>query len=122
MLVTVPDAGLHEILASQALLLQLWPGAAEEVITLLRVLQLTMPSLADALAFGIVVLIGAGQQSAIVLRWERTTVTAIGRDAHGEQVPDPGEGPQQICHLEVRDVAVDGQSVLTLRSAATVNQ
>jgi hypothetical protein len=31
-LVTVPDGGLHEVLASHALLLQLWPDAAQDVM------------------------------------------------------------------------------------------
>jgi len=105
---TVPDAGLGELLASQSLLLQIWPDAAREVMMLLHVLQTSMPSLAEALAVGLIVLAVPAARSVVVLRHGRATLTAVGRRDDGSEVAAPLACLSEITYLEVRAVGVDG--------------
>jgi hypothetical protein len=111
-LLTVPDAALGEVLASQALLLQLWPDAGRDVMMLLHVLRTAMPSLADALAIGLIALAGAAARSSLVLQYRRATLTVIGCRQDGTEVAAPRTHLHEITKLEVHDVAVDGRSSL----------
>lgn len=115
MLVTVPDAGLGELLASQMLMEQMWPGTTEEVQTLVHVLRIAEPSLEDALQIGLVRLLTppAGKPSAVVGLSHRSAVlTGVARRDDGRHVQDPRSRPREVTWLEVHDVAVGGRSAI----------
>jgi hypothetical protein len=118
MLVTVPDSGLNELLASPELLSQTWPGADQEVMTLVQVLRIAEPSLEEALAVGLVKLLtpATGKASAnIGLTHRRTVLTGIARrrDSHS-RVLSPHARLGEVTWVEVRDFAVEGRSGLRL--------
>lgn len=104
---TVPDHGLAELLASQGLLLQTWHDAARDVMMLLHILCTAMPTLADVLAVGLVVLAPAATGSVLVLHHRRATLTAIARRDDGSEVAAPQDCLREITRLEVRDVCVN---------------
>jgi hypothetical protein len=116
MLVTVPDAGLNALLASEALLRQTWPGCEMDVMLLFQVTRLAEPSLVEVLAIGLVALLtpaGDSSSATIGLAHQRARVSAIARRADTrERVPSPHTRPQEVTMLEVHDVAVEGRSAL----------
>lgn len=118
MLVTVPDAGLSELLASPELLSQAWPGADQEVMTLVHVLRIAEPSLEEALAVGLVRLLtpATGKASAnIGLTHRRAVFTGIARRRNNHsRVTAPHSHLGEVTWLEVRDIAVAGRSGLRL--------
>jgi hypothetical protein len=117
MLVTVPDPGLGELLASQARLLQAWPDAAFEVMKFITVLRCSTPSLAEALTLGLVVLAApAAALGAVDLRYRRAEMSAIGRRGDGTEVQRPHEHLGEVTCIEIRDVMVAGRA--GLRTAA----
>jgi hypothetical protein len=65
-----------------------------------------MPSLADALAIGLIVLVVPAAQSTIVLRYREAALTAVGRDTAGVEVTTPRLNLDRVTHLEVHDVTV----------------
>lgn len=111
MLLTVPDAALRELLASQTLLLQVWPDAAREVMMLLQMLRSSVPSLAEALAIGLIALTVPAAWSVVELRHRRALLTAVGRQYDGE-VAQPHAHLSEITCLEVRDICAAGRSGL----------
>jgi hypothetical protein len=118
MLVTVPDAGLNELLASPLLLAQMWPGSNQEVMTLMHVLRIAVPSLDDVLAVGLVKLItpAAGKASAsVAVAHKRAVLTGVARRREdGRRVTAPHTRPGEVTWLEVRDLAVEGRSCLRM--------
>ncbi|MDX2837140.1 MULTISPECIES: hypothetical protein [Streptomyces] len=115
MLMTIPNAGLGEVLASQTLLAQVWPDAAREVMLLLQVLRSSMPSLADALAVGLIALATPTARSVIELSHQRATLTAIGLRDDGSQVVVPHTHLREITWLEIQDVCAGGRSGLRVQ-------
>jgi len=114
-LLTIPDAGLAELLASPALLAQMWPGATDEVMLLVHILRMSGPSLAGVLAVGLVQLLtppGTNPFSQIGLTWMSTVLSAVARREDGERVAEPHARTTEVRWLEVTDVAVAGRSVL----------
>jgi hypothetical protein len=114
MLVTVPDSGLGELLASRVLMERLWQGTTEEVQTLVQVLRIAEPSLQDVLDVGLVRLTTtAGKPSGSSgLSYERAVVTGVARRGDGRRVPDAARRAREVTWLEVRDVAAGGRSAL----------
>ena len=119
MILVVPDAGLAQLAASSALLAATWPRACEEIKFLLQVLRMSVPSLAEALALGVMSVLapgGDGEASASVLSLVHRTVvlTAIARDEAGNQVITPHLRPAEVQQLDVTDLMVGGRSWLRL--------
>jgi hypothetical protein len=115
--VTIPDAGLSELLASQTLLVKAWPDTAREVMVLLQVLRSAMPTLADALAIGLIALAApTAAMSGVELRHRRATLTAVGLRTDGSTVQAPHSHLSEITGLQVRDVHAEGRSGLRARS------
>lgn len=114
MLVTVPEPGLDELLASQAAMERLWPGTTEEVQTLVQVLRIAEPSLEDVLNVGLVRLMTpAGKPSATIgLSYERAVLTGVARRGDGRRISDPARRAREVTWLEVRDIAAAGRSAL----------
>ena len=113
---TVPDASLSELLASQTLLVNAWPETAREVMVLLQVLRSAMPSLADALAIGLVALAAPTAMSSVELSHRRAALTAIGHRADGSTVDAPHSHLSEITRLEVQDVRAEERSSLWAQS------
>ena len=118
MLVTVPDAGLSQLLASQLLLSQMWPEVSQEVMMLVHVVRISVPSLAEVLAVGLIALVtpATGKLSADVgLAHKRAVVTGVARRCEdGSRVTSPHSRPGEVTWLEVRDVNVAGCSALRM--------
>jgi hypothetical protein len=114
--VTIPDADLSELLASQTLLLKVWPDTAREVMVLLQLLRSAMPTLADALAIGLIAMAAPTAMPGVELSHRRAALTATGCRADGSRVEAPHSHLTEITRLEVHDVRADGRSGLKSRS------
>lgn len=116
MLVTVSDAGLRTLLASELLLRQTWPGCEMDVMMLLQVIRLAEPSLVEVLAIGLIAILtpaGDTGSASIGLAYRRARVSAVARRVETrERVPSPHSRLQEVTMLEVQDVAVEGRSAL----------
>ena len=91
-ILVIPDAGLAQLVASSALLAATWPGACEEIMLLIQVLRMSVPSLAEALALGVInALAPATEASTTLISLVHRTVvlTAVARDEAGDQVSGP---------------------------------
>jgi hypothetical protein len=120
MLVTVPDAGLNELLSSPFLLAQTWPGSLQEVMTLVHVLRIAEPSFHEALEVGLIKLITTTSTlrkatATIGVTHKRAVLTGVARRREdGVCVLTPHTCPREVTWLEVRDVAVEGRSGLRM--------
>ena len=118
-ILVVPDAGLAELAASSALLAATWPRACEEIKFLLQVLRMSVPSLAEALALGVMSVLapsgdGGASTSVISLVYRTVMLTAVARDEAGNQVTTPHLRPAEVQQLEVTDLVAGGRSGLRL--------
>ena len=117
MILVIPDAGLAQLVASSALLVATWPGACEEIKLLIQVLRMSVPSLAEALALGVIsVLAPAAEASTSLISLVHRTVvlTAVTRNEAGDQVGAPHLRPAEVWRLDVTDLLVGGGSWLRL--------
>lgn len=113
---TIPDADLSELLTSQTLLLKVWPDTAREVMVLLQLLRSAMPTLADALAIGLIAMAAPTTKSGIELSHRRAALTATGCRTDGSKVQAPHSHLTEITRLEVHDVRAEGRSGLRVQS------
>jgi hypothetical protein len=117
MFIVVSDATLGQVLASSALLGQAWPGAGQEVQLLLQILRVSVPSLAEALAVGLVTL--AATQSAagrneVTLNYKRATLRALAQTKNGAAVIDPKDHLPNVVRLDILRMDVEGYPTLRL--------
>jgi hypothetical protein len=117
MMVVVTDVQLSEVLASSVLLMQLWPSAFDEVKLLITVLRMSVPSLAEALATGLVTLLmppNGATAHELVLVTGGAQLRAVAQTKEGEPVPSPHGHLAEVVRLEVLDVLAEGRSALRL--------
>ena len=113
----IQDAGLAELVASPVLLAQVWPGAFDEVMMLIQVLRMSVPSLAEALAVGLVSMLtpAIGTPSPrISLAYRSAVLSAAAASEAGDRIAAPHLRPAEVWRLEVTDLVVGGQSGLRL--------
>jgi hypothetical protein len=116
-LLTIPDQGLAELIASPSLLAQMWPGAVQDVMVLFHLLRMSRPSVAEALAIGLIQLLtppAAVPMASLGLAYSRVILSAVARREDGELVAEPHARVSEIVWLEVTDVAVSGRSGIRL--------
>jgi hypothetical protein len=114
-ILVIADAGLDQLIASPVLLAQMWPGACDEVKMLLQVLRMSFPSLAHALAVGLITVLGAAEDSPrIALGYGAAVLSAVARGEAGDPVAAPHLRSGSVLRLEVTDLSVGGQSGLRL--------
>jgi hypothetical protein len=116
MIITVPNPWLEALLASAALLTQLGPAAAEDVMVILGMLLLAGTTLADVLRNGLVRVLAptpGTAESQVSLACGQVVLSAFATDRHGEPVPGPHLRPSDVWRLAVADLAVGGISVLS---------
>jgi hypothetical protein len=116
-ILTFPDVGLAELIASPALLAQMWPGASHEVMMLVHMLRMSGQSLAEVLAIGLVQLLTPAVTTTspqVGLAWERATLSGVARREDGERVAEPHARPAEVRWLEVTDVAAAGRSAFRM--------
>jgi hypothetical protein len=116
-ILTIPDTALAELVACPVLLAQMWPGACDEVRILVQVLRLSVPSLAEVLAFGLVSMLTpprAIPSAQISLVHSSAVLVALAQNEAGECVIAPHLRPADVWRLEITDLAVGGQSGLRL--------
>lgn len=114
---TIPDASLASLMASPALLAQMWPSGSHEVMMLVHLLRMAGPSLAEVLALGLVRLLmppAAATSSQIWLAHKVALVSANARTGTGDQIAAPHTRPADVVWLEMTDVAVAGRSGLRM--------
>lgn len=117
MILVVPDAGLAQLAASSVLLAQMWPTAWEEVMTLIHMLRMSFPSLAEVLAMGLIAVLApaAGMVSSqLSLAYRTAVLTAEATGENGEHVAAPHLWPAQVRRLVVTDLSAGGRSALRL--------
>ena len=116
-ILVIPDPGLAQLAASPVLLAQLWPGAWEEVMFLLQMLRLSVPSLAEALTVGLIsVLIPPAEtlSAQIFLAYRTVVLSAVAHSQAGDRVTTPHLRPADIWRLEITDLSAGGRSGLRL--------
>jgi hypothetical protein len=116
MIISVPNPGLEALLASAALLAQMWPTAAEDVMVILGALMLAGRTLADVLQNGLVRMlapVAGAAESQVSLACGQVVISAFAADRRGEPVLGPHLRPSDVWRLAVADLAVGGISVLS---------
>lgn len=116
MIVSVPNPWLEALLASTALLSQLGPSVAEDVMIVFGMLLLAGTTLADVLRNGLVRMLPSTTgiaDSQLTLTYGQVVIRAFASDRHGEPVPGPHLRPSDVCQLAVADLAVGGITVLS---------
>jgi hypothetical protein len=112
-ILVVPDAHLAQLITSPLLLSQAWPAAWEEVKVLIQMLRKSVPSLADALAIGLITIIGpiAGMiSSEISLAYRTVLLRADATAENGEKITEPHLRPGEVRRLVVTGLSAGGQS------------
>ena len=115
MFIDVSDATLGQVLSSSSLLGQAWPGAVQEVQLLLQILRVSVPSLAEALAVGLVALgapHGAAGGNEIILNHKRATLRALAQTKNGAAVIDPKDHLPNVVRLDILRMDVQGYPAL----------
>lgn len=111
MIVLVTDEPLNRLLASGARIMSTWPQTNDDVRVLVKLLQVTIPSLAEVLATGLVVLTAANaRDSVITLTRGDVLLLAIAQDTDGRKVKDPRNNPEKVVRLDIVDVQSEGRS------------
>ena len=114
-ILTIPESGLAELIASPVLLAQMWPGASNEIMLLVHLLRMSGPSLAEVLAVGLIQLLtppALVSLPQVGLVWQGAILSAVARREDGERVAEPHTRTSEVRWLEVTDVAVAGRSGL----------
>jgi hypothetical protein len=113
----IPHAGLAQMVASPVLLAQAWPAACGEVMMLIHVLRMSVPSLADALAVGLVTMLtppGGAPSPLVSLAYQTAVLTAVAGGQSGDLIDTPHLRANEVRRLEVTDLVVGGRSGLRL--------
>jgi hypothetical protein len=116
-ILVVPDAALAQLAASPVLLAQTWPAACEEVMMLIHLLRMSVPSLAEVLAMGLIAVLApaAGMISAqISLTYRTAVLTADATGENGEHISAPHLRAADVRRLVVTDLSAGGRSALRL--------
>jgi hypothetical protein len=116
-ILVVPDAGLAQLAASPVLLAQAWPVACEEVMTLIHILRMSFPSLAEVLAMGLIAVLGPAAgiiSSQISLTYRSAVLTADATCENGDPVGAPHLRPADVRRLVITDLSAGGRSALRL--------
>lgn len=111
----VPDLQLEALICSPVLLAQLWPHAYEEVRTFIQILRMSAPTLAEALAIGLISMhIPAAETVSpeVSLEYESTVLSAVAGSEAGDPIPSPYLRPGEVRRLEITDLLVGGRSGL----------
>jgi len=108
-IVVVSDAALHRLLSSDRLIASSWPHDGEDVCVLVKLLQVTFPSLAEVLSLGLVDLAGVNQ-SEVTLAHRQASVRALALSQAGHEVPDPKQHPHAVLQLDIIDLKASGCS------------
>lgn len=111
MIVLVSDEPLNRLLASGVRIMSTWPQTNEDVRVLVKLLQVTIPSVAEVLATGLVILAAANaRDSVITLALDEVQVLAIAQEKDGGRVKDPRNNPEKVVRLDIVDVRSEGHS------------
>ena len=90
-----------------------WPQAGDDVLLLVHILKISQPSLAQALATGLVVLATWSQRDAeLTLAAGDAVVRGLAQDDNGGPVPDPRRRAHEVLQLLVLDVVAEGRSAM----------
>lgn len=110
-IVIATDGPLKQLLESSALVTSTWPHAHEDVFVLVKVLQVTFPTLAEVIGTGLVTLIAANWRTSVVtLSAGAATLLAIAQDQDGGRVADPKGNAHMVVQLDIIDVEAEGRA------------
>lgn len=111
MIVVVADQPLKRLLESGTAIDSTWPHANYDVRVLVKLLQVTFPSLAEVIETRLVALAAANNRTGVVtLTSGSATVLAVAHDEHGERVKEPKANPEEVVRLDIVDVQAEGRS------------
>lgn len=111
MIVVVSDAPLNRLLSSGTLIMSTWPRANEDVRVLVKLLQVTFPSLAEVIETGLVELAAANARNSVVtLTLDDVAVLAVAQEEDGDRVKEPRKNLERIVRLDFVDVQAEGRS------------
>lgn len=111
MILVVSDAPLNRLLASGGLIMNTWPQANEDVRVLVKLLQVTFPSLDEVIGTGLVELAAANaRNSGITLLLGEAAVLAVAQDEDGDGIKEPRKNPERVIRLDIFDVQAQGRS------------
>ena len=116
MIILVLDPWLDALLASAALIAQLWPTAAEDIMLIFGALRLAGTTLADTLQNGLVRTlepIRGAAESQIMLACGQAVLSGFAAGRDGKPVHGPHLRASDVCRLVVADLAVGGVSALS---------
>jgi hypothetical protein len=110
-IVVVTDGQLNQLLSSGILITSTWPHVNEDVFVLVKLLQVTFPTLAEVLGTGLVTLAAANlRTSEVTLSLGVASVRALAQSEEGGRVPDPKQHPDAVFRLDIVDVEAEGCS------------
>ena len=99
MILVIPNAGLTQLVASSTLLAATWPGACEEIKLLIQVLRMSWPSLAEALALGVMSIAWMLVIAALVAAEKLLPQSALATGATAIAAGNPGCAAQLDYHF-----------------------
>lgn len=113
MILASSDATLAELLTSSAAIAQTWPRAGDDVLLLVHILKISLPSLADALATGLVVLVTCSPRDAeLTLSAGDAVLRGLAQDDLGGRIADPRRRAREVLQLQILDVVAEGRSAM----------
>lgn len=111
MIVVVTDQPLRRLLQSGTAIDSAWPHANDDVRVLVKLLQVTFPSLAEIIETSLVALAAVNNRTSVVtLTSGSATVLALAQDEDGERVEEPKANPEEVVRLDIVDVQAEGRS------------
>ena len=111
MKLTVPNERLLALITSSAALETAWPQECQSVKKLWLVLQMSEPSLAEALQLGVLAP-PRTEGELLVIQYAAAAIWSVPRRKPGGPKLAPTTSPREIACLEVTDVAAAGRSWL----------
>jgi hypothetical protein len=111
MIVVVTDQPLKRLLQSGTAIDNAWPHANDDVRVLVKLLEVTFPSLAEVIETRLVALAAANNRTSVVtLTSGSANVLAVAQDEDGERVKEPKANPEEVVRLDIVDVQAEGRS------------
>jgi hypothetical protein len=111
MIVVVTDQPLRRLLQSATAIDKAWPHTNDDVRMLVKLLQVTYPTLAEVIETRLVALVAASSRTSVVtLRSGNATVLAVAQDEIGERVKEPKANLEEVVRLDIVDVQAEGRS------------
>ena len=113
MILVVPETPLAQLLASGTLITQTWPQVNDDVFLLVHILKITLPSLAEVLSTGLVVLVASSPHTAeVTLSTGGAHLNGLAKTKDGQPVTGPNQRADEVVRIDIVDVVAEGRSAV----------